>query len=136
MEYRSLGRSGLKVSAIGLGTNSFGGRADEKISQAILMKAVEGGVTLIDTANIYSDTRSETIIGEVLGTSLKGERDRLVVATKGGLYVEDRPNEYGSGRKHLMREVEESLRRLHTDHIDLYQIHTWDGETQIGRAHV
>jgi aryl-alcohol dehydrogenase-like predicted oxidoreductase len=122
-----MGRTGVKVSAIGLGTNSFGGRAERATSIAILHRAIDAGVNLIDTANIYTQTRSETIIGE----GLKGRRHQVILATKAGMKAGEGPNDAGSSRYHLMRELEGSLRRLQTDYVDLYQIHTWDAETPL-----
>ena len=125
MELLPLGRTGIKVSAIGLGTNSFGGRADHDTAIAVLHRALDAGITLIDTANIYTATASETIIGE----GLRGRRHQALVATKAGLKTGEGPYDAGSSRLHLMRELEGSLRRLQTDYLDLYQIHTWDPET-------
>ncbi|HKV44813.1 MAG TPA: aldo/keto reductase [bacterium] len=127
MEYLPLGRTGTKASAIGLGTNSFGGRADRATSIAILHRALDAGISLIDTANIYTATASETIIGE----GLKGRRHHALVATKGGMKTGEGPNDRGSSRVHLMRELEGSLRRLQTDYVDLYQIHAWDDDTPV-----
>ncbi len=127
MEHLPMGRTGVKVSAIGLGTNSFGGRAERTASIAILHRAIDAGVNLIDTANIYTQTASETIIGE----GLKGRRAQAILATKGGLKMGEGPNDAGSSRYHLMRELEGSLRRLQTDYVDLYQIHTWDAGTAL-----
>lgn len=127
MKYLPMGRTGVKISAIGLGTNSFGGRAERDVSIAILHRAIDAGVNLIDTANVYTQTKSETIIGE----GLKGRRHQVILATKGGLKAGDGPNDAGSSRYHLMRELEGSLRRLQTDYVDLYQVHTWDAETPL-----
>ncbi len=127
MKHLPMGRTGIKVSAIGLGTNSFGGRADRATSVAILHRAIDAGINLIDTANIYTATASETIIGE----GLKGRRHQVVLATKGGMTTGEGPNDGGSSRVHLMRELESSLRRLQTDYVDLYQIHIWDAETPL-----
>ena len=127
MIYRTLGRSGLNVSAYGLGTNAFGGRADEQTSVAIIHHAIDHGVNLIDTANVYTDSNSERIIGK----ATRDRRDRVVLATKCALKVGDGPNDQGASRGHIMREVERSLARLATDYIDLYQIHTWDGHTPL-----
>jgi aryl-alcohol dehydrogenase-like predicted oxidoreductase len=127
MIYRTLGRSGLNVSAYGLGTNAFGGRADEQTSIAIIHHAIDHGVNLIDTANAYTDSNSERIIGK----ATRDRRDRVVLATKCALKVGDGPNDQGASRGHIMREVERSLARLATDYIDLYQIHTWDGHTPL-----
>jgi len=127
MLYRQLGRSGLNVSAYALGTNAFGGRADEPTSIAIIHHALDHGVNLIDTANIYTDTKSEQIIGK----AVRGRREQAVVATKCAAKAGDGPNDGGASRGHIMREVERSLARLATDYIDLYQIHTWDARTPL-----
>lgn len=127
MKYYRLGKSGLNVSALGLGTNSFGGRADERTSVEIIHSAIENGITFIDTANIYTQTESERIIG----LALEGKRHEVVLATKAGLVKGEGPNERGSSRYHLMRELEDSLKRLRTDYVDLYQIHTFDPETPL-----
>jgi aryl-alcohol dehydrogenase-like predicted oxidoreductase len=127
MKYLPLGRTGVKVSAIGLGTNSFGGRADKAASLAILHRALDAGITLVDTANIYTATASEAIVGE----GLKGRREQAFLATKGGMRIGEGPNDAGSSRYHLLRELEGSLRRLQADYIDLYQVHTWDGDTPL-----
>ncbi|QDS36247.1 aldo/keto reductase [Brevibacillus brevis] len=127
MKYYRLGGSGLKVSALGLGTNSFGGRADEQTSVNIIHTAIENGITFIDTANIYTQTESERIIG----LALSGKRHEVVLATKAGLVKGEGPNQRGSSRYHLMLELENSLKRLRTDYVDLYQIHTFDPETPL-----
>jgi aryl-alcohol dehydrogenase-like predicted oxidoreductase len=110
------------VSAFGLGTNAFGGRADETASIAVIHHALDHGVTLIDTANIYTGGNSERIIGK----ALQGRRDQAILATKCGMKVGDGPNDTGASRWHIMREIERSLERLDTDYIDLYQIHRFD----------
>lgn len=127
MKYRRLGNSGLNVSVIGLGTNSFGSRADRETSTRILHKALDLGLSFIDTANGYSNTESESIIG----AALAGRRHDVVLATKAGLPRGQHPNERGSSRLHLMRELEGSLSRLRTDYVDLYQIHTFDPYTPL-----
>lgn len=127
MEYRRLGNSGLKVSALGLGTNAFGKRADEATSKTVIHEAIERGVTFIDTANIYAGTQSERIIGE----ALLGRRHEVTLTTKAGLPRGTGPYERGSSRRHLMAELEDSLRRLKTDYLDLYQIHTFDPDTPL-----
>jgi aryl-alcohol dehydrogenase-like predicted oxidoreductase len=127
MKHQPMGQTGINVSAIGLGTNSFGGRAERATSIAILHRAIDAGINLIDTANIYTQTASETIIGE----GLKGRRQQVVLATKGGMKTGDGPNDGGSSRHHLVRELEGSLRRLQTEYVDLYQIHTWDATTPV-----
>ncbi|CAM3055547.1 aldo/keto reductase [Paenibacillus sediminis] len=127
MEYRRLGGSGLKVSALGLGTNAFGKRADEQTSIQIVHYALDHGINFIDTANIYAGSESERIIG----LALEGRRHEAVLATKAGLVRGEGPNERGSSRYHLMMELENSLRRLKTDYVDLYQIHTFDPNTPL-----
>jgi len=127
MDYRKLGSSGLQVSALGLGTNAFGKRADEAASRRIIDYALEQGITFIDTANIYAGTESERIIG----LALEGKRQQAILATKAGLISGQGPNGRGSSRHHLMHELEGSLRRLRTDYVDLYQIHTFDPQTPL-----
>jgi aryl-alcohol dehydrogenase-like predicted oxidoreductase len=132
MRYRSLGNSGLVVSVVGLGCNNFGRRLDAERTKAVVDAAIDEGVTLFDTADIYGGGgRSEEILGEVL----TGRRDQVVLATKFGSQGADMG--YGpaagakGGRAYIRRAVEHSLRRLRTDHIDLYQIHTPDPVTPI-----
>lgn len=127
MKYRSLGSSGLKVSAIGLGTNQFGGKVDKKIAIDIVHAALDLGVNLIDTADVYRSGSSE----EFIGAALEGRRSRALVATKVRGKTGEDPNEQGASRQHILEGVEASLRRLNTDYIDLYQIHSWDPETPI-----
>lgn len=131
MRYRALGTSGLQVSAVGLGCNNFGGRIDEAASKSVLDAALDAGITLLDTADIYSDGESERIIG----AALSHRRDDFVLATKWGHARHDAG--YGpaagakGGRAYIRRAVEASLRRLRTDHIDLYQLHTPDPVTPV-----
>lgn len=127
MKYRRLGKSGLEVSALGLGTNAFGKRANQDTSIKIIHHALDSGINFIDTANIYTDSESERIIGQ----ALDGKRHNVVLATKAGLVKGKGPNASGSSRLHLQQELEGSLRRLNTDYIDLYQIHTFDPYTPI-----
>ncbi|QSO51491.1 aldo/keto reductase [Alicyclobacillus curvatus] len=127
MRYRQLGNSGLKVSVLGLGTNAFGGRADKETSIRVLHHAVDAGITFIDTANIYTNTKSEEIIGE----AFEGRRSDVILATKVGMKMGEGPNDSGSSRQHIMEQVEASLRRLRTDYIDLYQIHAFDPTTPL-----
>lgn len=127
MEYRSLGRSGVKVSAVGLGGNQFGGKVDRAGTERIVHAALERGVNFIDTADVYSRGRSE----EVLGAALAGRWDRVVLGTKVRSSMGDGPNDRGASRYHITEGVHASLRRLATDHIDLLQIHSWDAETPI-----
>ncbi len=127
MIYRPLGRSGLKVSALGLGTNAFGKRADRETSIRIVHRAIDCGINFIDTANIYAGTASESIIGEALAD----RRHEVVLATKAGLVFGAGPNDRGSSRHHLMQQLDASLKRLRTDYVDLYQIHTFDPSTPL-----
>ncbi|MBW8323004.1 MAG: aldo/keto reductase [Arenimonas sp.] len=133
MEYRRLGRSGLKVSAVSMGTFSFGGKGDfamvasqgVKEAQRLVDACIDGGINLFDTANMYSAGRSEEILGEVL----EGRRDRILISSKARMRIGDGPNDEGVSRYHLIRECERSLKRLRTDHIDVYFMHEWDGLT-------
>lgn len=127
MQYRQLGNSGVRVSVIGLGTNQFGGKVDQAGVNEIVAGAIDLGINLIDTADAYAGTRSE----ETLGVALKGKWDKVVLATKVYSKVGDGPNDYGASRYHIANGVEASLRRLQSDHIDLYQIHRWDATTPI-----
>lgn len=122
MKYRRLGRSGLEVSLLGLGTNNFGRRCSPDESARILDRAIELGINFIDTANIYSQGESE----EHIGAALKGRRDQVLVATKFGMQMHDGPMGKGGSRQHIITCVEASLKRLQTDYIDLYQIHRVD----------
>lgn len=127
MRYRNLGTSGLEVSVLGLGTNAFGGRADKNTSIRVLHHAVDNGITFIDTANVYTGTKSEEIIGE----AFEGRRHEVLLATKVGIKLGEGPNTRGSSRQHILKEIEASLRRLRTDYIDLYQIHIFDPTTPL-----
>ncbi|HMQ34040.1 MAG TPA: aldo/keto reductase [Chloroflexaceae bacterium] len=127
MEYRQLGKAGVRVSAIGLGTNRFGIRVDQQGVSAIVAAALELGITFFDTADVYQEGRSE----ESLGVALKGRRQRAILATKVASPMGPGPNDHGASRQHIMGAVEASLRRMQTDYIDLYQIHRWDPDTPI-----
>jgi len=127
MEYRQLGRSGLRVSAIGLGGNTFGNGADEAQTGRIINHALDIGVNFIDTADVYSRGVSETYVGKAVG----GRRREALIATKVRGRMGDQPNDEGLSRKHIVDGVEDSLRRLHTDYIDLYQVHQVDARTPI-----
>ena len=127
MRYTQLGNTGLKVSVVGLGTNQFGGKVDQQDTNEIISTALDAGINFIDTANIYQDGASEAFIGK----ALRGRRHEMVLATKVGMKMGDRPNETGASRKHILDSVDESLRRLRTDYIDLYQIHRWDQSTPV-----
>ena len=127
MQYRTLGSTGLQVSSLALGAMNFGalGRTNQDEVTAIVGAALEAGVNLIDTADVYSAGQSE----EMVGKAIAGRRDDLVLATKAGLPMGDDPNHRGSSRRWLVTALDNSLRRLGVDHIDLYQIHRWDPAT-------
>jgi aryl-alcohol dehydrogenase-like predicted oxidoreductase len=125
--FRKLGASGLQVSAIGLGCNPFGNEVDLETARAIVDRALDLGVTYFDSADSYYSGRSE----EYLGAALKGRRQRAIVATKFGNRVGDGPNDVGASRQHIFASCEASLRRLQTDYIDVYQVHTPDRSTPI-----
>jgi len=132
MQYRQLGRTGLRVSVFGLGTNAFGGRADEATSIALIHHALEHGVNLIDTSNRSPATPTMTELSEtIMGRALRGRRDQAIIATKCGKKTGNGPNDANCSRWHILQEVERSLRRLQTDHIDLYQIHWFDPTTPL-----
>lgn len=127
MEYRLLGRTGVRVSSVGLGTMAFGGDADEAAAARIFAAALDAGVNLIDCADVYNAGRAE----EVTGRLMRGKRDSLVLATKAYFPTGAGPNDRGASRYHLVRAVEASLRRLRTDRIDLYFLHRADDSTPI-----
>ncbi|MET0259424.1 MAG: aldo/keto reductase [Methylobacterium sp.] len=136
MDYRTLGRSGLKVSTLTMGTMTFGGKGgfaaagatDVTEARRLVDLCLDAGVNLIDTANMYSDGLSEEIVGEVLGGERKND---VLVATKARMRIGTGPNDEGLSRHHLIRECERSLKRLRTDHIDIYYLHEWDGTTPL-----
>jgi aryl-alcohol dehydrogenase-like predicted oxidoreductase len=136
MEYRQLGGSGLKVSALSFGTATFGGGnaffsawGNTGVAEAnrLIDICLEAGVNLIDTADVYSTGMAE----EVLGKAIAGRRDQLLLSTKATFRMGDGPNQLGSSRYHLIRACEESLRRLNTDHIDIYTLHGFDALTPV-----
>lgn len=127
MEYRQLGSAGVRVSTIGLGTNQFGGKTPQEEVNRIVAQAMDWGINFLDTADVYQDGRSET----TLGVALQGRWDKVVLATKVFFPMGDGPNDRGNSRYHILNSVEASLRRLQSDHIDLYQIHRWDDTTMI-----
>jgi aryl-alcohol dehydrogenase-like predicted oxidoreductase len=135
MDYRQLGRSGLRVSALSLGTMTFGGRGsmasvgttDVAGARRQLDLCLDAGVNLIDTADVYSAGVSE----EILGEALQGRRDRLLLATKARMPMGEGPNDAGLSRHHIIAGCEASLRRMKLDHIDLFQVHEWDGHTPL-----
>jgi aryl-alcohol dehydrogenase-like predicted oxidoreductase len=136
MEYRILGGSGLKVSALSFGTGTFGGgneffkawgETDVAEASRLIDICFEAGVNLFDTADIYSYGQSE----EVLGKALEGKRDKALISTKATFRFGDGPNDVGSSRHHLRRSLEGSLRRLHTDYVDIYHLHGFDALTPL-----
>ncbi len=128
MELRNLGKSGLLVSAVGLGCNNFGGRIDLDATRAVIHKALDVGITLFDTADVYGERGgSETCMGQVLGD----DRKRIVLASKFGMAMADGEEMQGGSRRYIISALEASLRRLKTDWIDLYQYHRPDPRTPI-----
>src|SRR5881227_705063 len=135
MEYRQLGRSGLRISSLTLGTMTFGGRGqfravgqtDLEGARRQIDMAIDAGVNLIDTADVYSGGAAE----EIVGRALERRRDRVLLATKARFPRDAGPNDAGLSRHHLIEACEASLRRLRADHIDLYQVHEWDGQTPV-----
>ena len=135
MEYRQLGNSGLRISTLTMGTMTFGGSGgfatigstDVEAARRQFDVCRAAGVNLIDTANMYSVGVSEEIVGE----AIEGKRDDWLLATKVRFPMGDGPNDAGLSRHHILNEAEASLRRLRTDHIDLYQVHEWDGHTRL-----
>ncbi len=128
MEYRNLGRAGVKVSAVGLGCNQFGNSVDLAGTRAVVSRALDLGINFFDTADVYGNKGGSE---ELLGEALAGQWHRVVIATKGRSRMGPGPNDDGASRYHLQQAVEASLRRLKTDHIDLYQIHSWDATTPL-----
>ncbi|MBO9204758.1 MULTISPECIES: aldo/keto reductase [Niastella] len=136
MEYRNLGRSGLKVPVLSLGTATFGGtneffkrwgETDIKEATRLVDLSIERGMNFFDTANVYSQGASE----EILGASIKGRRDKVILATKAAFAMGEGPNDTGSSRYHLIKAVEDSLKRLGTDYIDVFFMHAFDEDTPV-----
>jgi len=127
MKMRRLGTSGLKVSEVGLGCNNFGMRIDQKATQGVVDAALDAGITFFDTADVYGGTKSEEFLGKALGK----RRGDIILATKFGMRIGDDPRRMGGSRRWIMRAVEDSLTRLGTDWIDLYQFHSPDTDTPI-----
>src|ERR1035438_4769471 len=139
MEYRILGGSGFKVPVLSLGTGTFGGgneffkawgASDVAEATRLVDICLDAGLTLFDSADIYSSGMAE----EILGQAIKGRRDKVIISTKGTFRFGTDPNDVGSSRHHLIQSVEKSLRRLGTDFIDLYQLHGFDAMTPIEEA--
>ncbi len=136
MEYRQLGSSGLRVPALSFGTGTFGGQgplfsawgqSDAAEARRLVDICLDAGVTLFDTADVYSGGASE----EILGDAIRGRRDTVLISTKTGLPMGDGPQDWGASRARLLRAVDDSLRRLGTDHIDLLQLHAFDASTPV-----
>jgi aryl-alcohol dehydrogenase-like predicted oxidoreductase len=127
MQYRTMGRTGVQVSSLALGAMNFGaiGRTTQDEATAIVDAALEGGVNLVDTADMYGDGESEVMVGKAIA----GRRDDLVLATKATMPIGEERNHRGSSRRWLVTELDNSLRRLDVDHVDLYQMHRWDPGT-------
>jgi len=138
MDYRQLGRCGLRVSELTLGTMGFGGggsfravgETDLEGARRQIDMALDAGVNLIDTADVYSDGLAE----EIVGRALSGRRDRVLIGTKARFPMGPGPNDAGLSKHHLIEACEASLRRLQTDYVDLYQVHEWDGQTPLEEA--
>jgi len=139
MEYRRLGNSGLKVPVLSLGTGTFGGggelfkawgETDVAEATRLVDICLDAGLTMFDSADTYSQGMAE----EILGAAIKGRRDKVLISTKGTFRVGTGPNDVGSSRYHILESVEKSLKRLGTDHIDLYQLHGFDAATPIEEA--
>lgn len=136
MEYRQLGASGLRVPALSFGTGTFGGtgplfsawgQSDAAEARRLIDICLDAGVTLFDTADVYSNGASETVLGE----AVRGRRDAVLISTKTGLPMGDGPQDWGTSRARLIRAVEDALRRLGTDYIDLLQLHAFDASTPV-----
>ncbi|MEV7040600.1 aldo/keto reductase [Amycolatopsis sp. NPDC051061] len=127
MQYRTLGRTGVRVSTLALGAMNFGaiGRTTQAEATALVDTAIEGGINLVDTADMYGQGESEVMVGQ----AIKNRRDDLVLATKAAMPMSDERNHQGSSRRWLVKALDDSLRRLDVDHVDLYQIHRWDPAT-------
>lgn len=133
MEYRNLGRTGIKVSPLCLGCMNFGGSTDEKTSYEIIDNAISEGINFIDTANAYNEGRSEVVLGSALKNS--GKRDRIILSTKVHHPMNpDDPNGWNITRRHIIEQCEASLKRLKTDYIDLYQLHRPDPNIPIDES--
>src|SRR6266550_9160744 len=136
MEYVNLGQTGLKVSRLCLGAMTYGSKQwrpwvlEEEEARPFIRKALELGINYFDTADMYSNGKSEEVLGRALKDFSPG-RDRVVIATKVYMAMSDDPNDKGLSRKHIMHSIDNSLRRLGVDYVDLYQIHRFDAETPI-----
>lgn len=132
MQYRSMGATGVRISAVSLGTGGqWGGRVDQEAAVRIVATALDHGINYLDTADLYGTWYEgrRSLAEKYLGIALQGLRDRVILGTKGCQATGDGPNDWGASRCHLMEALESSLRRLRTDHVDLYQIHVYDPAT-------
>ncbi|MEJ0020394.1 MAG: aldo/keto reductase [Acetobacteraceae bacterium] len=137
MQYTRFGRTGLRVSRLCLGTMTFGGQCDEAASHAILDAAAEGGIDFLDTADVYPLGGGRATAGrteDIVGSWLKGKRAQFILATKCVGQVGPKPWDQGMSRKHILDAIEASLRRLGTDYVDVYQLHSFDANTPIDEA--
>ena len=130
MQHRQLGRSGLFVSVIGIGSNQFGRAVDQAQTTKVIQTAIEQGINFIDTADTYTGTVSEQFIGQ----AIKGQRDKVIIATKTGFALGQGPNEQGLSRRRIFNSVEASLKRLDTDYIDVFYLHRPDPNTPIAES--
>src|SRR5262245_14410517 len=130
MRYRKLGSAGVRVSELCLGTMMFGGATSAAESVRIIHRALDDGINFIDTANVYAKGESERIVGQ----AVRDRRDRVVLATKVRVAVGQGPNDAGSSRFHILREADNSLRRLGLEHIDLYYLHQYDYDTPLDES--
>ena len=134
MQYTRFGRTGLQVSRLCLGTMTFGGQVDERASFAIMDAALDAGITFFDTADMYPPVggpERQGLTEEIIGRWLVGRRDDVILATKCFFPTGRRRWEMGNSRQNVIRALDESLRRLGTDHVDLFQVHSWDAGTPI-----
>jgi 1-deoxyxylulose-5-phosphate synthase len=127
LEYKEVGRTGLRVSRMSLGTNNFGRDVDEPTSIRVIRKAIDLGINSVDTANVYTGRRSE----EIIGKAIHGDRERFVIATKVGSEVGEGPEGSGLSPKHILSQIKESLRLLQTDYLDIYYMHRFDPVTPL-----
>jgi aryl-alcohol dehydrogenase-like predicted oxidoreductase len=127
MQYRLLGKTGVKVSQLCFGTMSFGGDADEDTSRAMFNRCLDAGINFFDCANVYQRGQAE----EILGRCMQGKRHELVITSKFFFPMGNQPNQGGASRKHILHSIEETLNRLDTDYLDLYFIHRFDENTRL-----
>lgn len=127
MKYTFLGKTGIQVSSLCMGTMTFGKEADESMSKAIYEKCRDAGINFFDTADMYSEGGAETILGKLI----EGERDKLIIASKVYFQIGNDINQHGLSRRHIMQSVEGSLRRLKTDYLDIYYLHHFDEKTDL-----